>query len=64
MHVASPTKLNVVSSPWLFERQEMDILEPFLKVPLGLKYLIMAVDYFTKWVEAEPLSKITGVKIL
>ncbi|CAJ2661783.1 unnamed protein product [Trifolium pratense] len=28
------------------------------------KFLIVAVDYFTKWVEAEPLSDITSFRIL
>lgn len=64
MHLAPPTELNVMSSPWLFARWEMDILEPFPKASQGLKYLITTVDYFTKWLEAEPLSKITEVIIL
>ena len=25
----------------------------------GVKYVIVAVDYFTKWVEAEPMATIT-----
>uniref|UniRef100_A0A2N9H0S8 Integrase catalytic domain-containing protein n=1 Tax=Fagus sylvatica TaxID=28930 RepID=A0A2N9H0S8_FAGSY len=36
-----------------------DIMGPF---PIGrrqLKFLIVAIDYFTKWVEAEPLATIT-----
>ena len=34
--------------------------------PLGkkqLKFLIIAVDYFTKWVEVEPITTITEAKI-
>ena len=34
--------------------------------PLGkkqLKFLIVAVDYFTKWVEVEPITMITEAKI-
>ena len=30
--------------------------------PLGIrqmKFLVVGIDYFTKWVEAEPLTKIT-----
>ncbi|XP_062093898.1 uncharacterized protein LOC133799926 [Humulus lupulus] len=30
----------------------------------GLKYVTVAVDYFTKWVEAEPLPTITSKKAL
>ncbi|MCI66227.1 gag-pol polyprotein, partial [Trifolium medium] len=28
------------------------------------KYLIVGVDYFTKWVEAEPLANITAFNVL
>ena len=30
----------------------------------GAKYAIVVVDYFTKWVEAEPLTKITARKVI
>lgn len=30
----------------------------------GVKYIIVAVDYFTKWTEAEPLASITVKKSL
>ena len=32
--------------------------------PGGLKFAVVAVDYFTKWAEAEPLSSITAGKIV
>lgn len=28
------------------------------------KYVIVAVDYFTKWVEAEPMAIITSTKVV
>ena len=36
-----------------FQRVSLDILGPIGKDTSGLKYLIVAVDHFTKWVEAE-----------
>lgn len=30
----------------------------------GAKYVIVAVDYFTKWVEAEPMAMITSAKVV
>jgi len=37
----------------------MDILGPFPKATGQQKFLLVAVDYFTKWVEAEALASIT-----
>ena len=52
-----------ISSPWPFARLGIDIIGPF---PLGkkqLRFLIIAIGYFTKWVEAEPVAMITEAKI-
>lgn len=34
------------------------ILGPFVLVPIQLKFLIIGVDHFTKWIEVEDVSKI------
>ncbi|GKC53814.1 reverse transcriptase domain-containing protein [Tanacetum coccineum] len=36
--------------------QGIDIGRPFLKGPGKVKFLIVAIDYFTKWIEAKPLQ--------
>ena len=44
---------------WPFAQWGLDILGPF---PLGtkqMKFLVVGIDYFTKWVGAEPLASIT-----
>ncbi|XP_019420646.1 PREDICTED: uncharacterized protein LOC109330824 [Lupinus angustifolius] len=41
----------------------MDILGPFPLATGQLKFLIVAIDYFTKWIEAEPLSNIMTTNI-
>ncbi|GJZ30904.1 reverse transcriptase domain-containing protein [Tanacetum coccineum] len=38
-----------VTSTWPFRKWGMDIVSPLLKDPGRLKYLIVTVDYFTKW---------------
>ncbi|CAL1400779.1 unnamed protein product [Linum trigynum] len=48
---------------WLFAQWGMDLLGPFPKAPGQFKYLIVMVDYFTKWIEAEPLASITEVQV-
>jgi len=29
-----------------------------------MKYLVVAIEYFTKWIEAEPMAQITTHKVL
>ena len=55
--------LTSITSPWPFQQWGLDILGP---LPIGkgqCKFIIVAVDYFTKWAEAEPLVTITEQKI-
>ena len=53
--------LNHLSSPWPFAQWDLDIVGPFLKVVRNKRYLLVDTDYFTKWVEAEPLTIIRDV---
>ncbi|GAU32556.1 hypothetical protein TSUD_218140 [Trifolium subterraneum] len=64
MHLAPPHELKSLSSSWPFAWWGMDILGPFTRGNLQCRYLIVGVDYFTKWVEAEPLPEITSFRIL
>nr|GEV37736.1 hypothetical protein [Tanacetum cinerariifolium] len=38
----------------------LDILGPLSEGPGKLKFIIVVIDYFTKWMEAKPLAKTTG----
>ncbi|XP_065631428.1 uncharacterized protein LOC136068329 [Quercus suber] len=49
-------------SLWLFAQWGLDIVSPFPKALGNKKYLLVATDYFTKWVEAEPLANIRDVE--
>ena len=44
---------------WPFATWGIDILGPFPKAQGGYRFLIVAIDTFTKWVEAEPVGRIT-----
>ena len=44
---------------WSFAQWGLDIMGPFLIAVRQLKFLIIGIDYFTKWVEAEALATIT-----
>ncbi|XP_075670142.1 uncharacterized protein LOC142639898 [Castanea sativa] len=50
--------LNPLSSPWPFAQWGLDIVGPFLKAAGNKRFLLVGTDYFTKWVETEPLSNI------
>ncbi|XP_073066043.1 uncharacterized protein [Primulina eburnea] len=47
-----------------FDQWDMDIVGPFPIARGQKKFLLVAVDYFSKWVEAEPLAKITEQEVL
>ena len=51
-----------MSSPWPFAQWGIDLIRPLLKVRGAAMHAIMAINYFTKWVEVEALSQITEKK--
>ena len=55
--------LNPLSSLWHFAQWGLDIVGPFPKALGNKKYLLVGTDYFTKWVEAEPLANIRDVDV-
>jgi len=56
-------QLHHILSPWPFAKWGMDILDPFSPGKGQVKFLIVAVDYFTKWIEAKPLTTITSQQV-
>ena len=55
--------LNPLSSRWPFSQWGLDIVGPFPKAVENKRYLLVSTDYFTKWVEAEPLANIRDVDV-
>ncbi|XP_075665716.1 uncharacterized protein LOC142635449 [Castanea sativa] len=55
--------LNPVSDPWPFAYWELDIVGPFPRAPGNQRFVLVAVDYFTKWAEAEALGNIRDVEV-
>ena len=45
--------------PMAIAQWGLDILGPFPVGTRQMKFLVVGIDYFTKWVEAEPLASIT-----
>ncbi|GKV29297.1 hypothetical protein SLEP1_g38236 [Rubroshorea leprosula] len=56
-------ELTNLVAPWPFAQWGLDLLGPFVKGVGGVTHLIVGVDYFTKWVEARPLSSLTSKKV-
>nr|XP_025616244.1 uncharacterized protein LOC112708272 [Arachis hypogaea] len=56
--------LHHLTVSWTFEKWGIDILGPFPTAPRQVKYLVVAIDYFSKWIEAQPLAKITSAQMI
>nr|XP_017227761.1 PREDICTED: uncharacterized protein LOC108203368 [Daucus carota subsp. sativus] len=58
-----PEMLTTINTPIPFAMWGMDILGPFPLASAQRKFLLVAIDYFTKWIEAKPLAKITTKQV-
>ena len=47
-----------ISSPWPFAQWGIDIVGPLPTAPAQKKLLLVATDYFNKWIEADAFSSI------
>ena len=62
--IRQPTKeLTPMTAPWPFAQWGLDIMGPFLTAVWQVKFLVVGIDYFTKWVETEVLATITEKNI-
>nr|GEY33030.1 hypothetical protein [Tanacetum cinerariifolium] len=55
--------LTLITAPWSFYKWGIDIAGPFPKGPGKVKFLIVAMDYFTKWVKAKAVATITDRQV-
>ena len=47
-----------------FTHLGLDIIGPLTKTSNNNQYILVVVDYFTKWVEAEPTENITSKDVI
>ena len=47
-----------ISSLWPFAQWGIDIVDPLPTAPAQKKLLLVAIDYFSKWIEADAFSSI------
>ncbi|GKC72182.1 reverse transcriptase domain-containing protein [Tanacetum coccineum] len=55
--------LTPITAPWPFYKWGIDIAGPFPEGPGKVKFLIVAMDYFTKWIEAKAVATISGSQV-
>ncbi|XP_059670692.1 uncharacterized protein LOC132316201 [Cornus florida] len=51
--------LHAMANPWPFAQWGIDMVGPLPKTVEQKEYVLLATDYFTKWVEAEAYSSVT-----
>ena len=57
MNYVPPSKLYSMTFPWPFSIWGIDVIGRIVpKVSNGHEYILVAIDYFTKWVEASSYS--------
>jgi hypothetical protein len=57
--------LLLIIKPWPFRRWGLDFIgEIHPYSAKGHQFVLVAVDYFTKWVEAVPLKKMTHREVI
>ena len=56
-----PLELHALTSPWPFSVWDIDIIGKIsLKSSNGHEFIFVAIDYFTKWVEAASYARLTS----
>ena len=56
-------ELTPITAPWLFAQWGLDIIRPFPMAVEQLKFLVVGIDYFTKWVQEKAPATITEKNI-
>jgi len=59
IHHQKLDNLHYILSLWPFVKWGMDIIEPFTPGKGQCKFLLVGINYFTKWIEVNPLTAIT-----
>uniref|UniRef100_A0A2N9EXF3 Uncharacterized protein n=1 Tax=Fagus sylvatica TaxID=28930 RepID=A0A2N9EXF3_FAGSY len=58
-----PTSLQNMATPWPFHIWGLDLIGPINPPSGGYIWILVATEYFSKWVEVIPLRKATGAAV-
>ena len=50
--------LQTIPITWPFAVWGLDLVRPLQRAPEGYTHLLVAIDKFSKWIEARPITKI------
>jgi len=57
--------MNPIIKPWSFQGWAIDLIgQIYPPSSKGHKFILVATDYFTKWIEAIPLKKVTSASMI
>ncbi|RVW58846.1 Transposon Ty3-G Gag-Pol polyprotein [Vitis vinifera] len=59
-HSRAALELHALTSPWPFSVWGIDHREDFRNLPVVMSSSLVAIDYFTKWVEAASYARLTS----
>ena len=61
---APPSELHALTSPWPFSVWGIDIIGKISpKSSSGHEFILVAIDYFIKWVEAASYARLTSARV-
>ena len=59
-----PSEMHALTSPWPFLVWGIDIIGKISpRSSVGHEYILVAIDYFTEWVEAASYAKLTAARV-
>ena len=62
--IHQPTRnLNPINNPWSFAQWGLDIIVPFPQAIGNRRFVLVAVDYFIKWVKTKALANIRDINV-
>jgi Integrase core domain. len=65
VQLAPAAVLNPIIKPWPFRGWALDFIgQIYPSSPKGHRFVLVATDYFTKWVEAVPLKNMTHTEVI